>query len=406
MASENPPTSPPPSAKSGAGNGGEAEQQPLPVALQTDADSADDVPPGSADEREARRLRKWRRMVGSGSVDWKLYKRRRPLTVKNRIRKGIPDCLRGQVWQLVSGSWDLLLANQGIYQSYFLKSYLDFAVNHISVQLVFYESSAAEIEIIRDISRTFPTHVFYSQRHGRGQRSLYNVLKAYSIYDRNVGYVQGMGFLAGLLLLYMSEEATFWLLIALLKGAKHTPMEGLYMGQILDHGLKGVIGSILCADFGVVKPTVPSYTVGLWSVRQHGLPLVQQYLHEFDKLMHEHLPRLGAHFDEEMVRPSMYASQWFITIFSYSFPFPTLLRIWDVFLHEGMSIVFRVGLALLKHCEDDLIRLPFEELIYSLKTFPEDALDPNRLLPLAFSINIKERLKQVRAEYLQEQLSM
>eukprot|EP00850_Spirogloea_muscicola_P010256 SM000059S18733 [mRNA] locus=s59:625279:628400:- [translate_table: standard] len=367
MTSENPPTPPPPpSAESGAGNGGEAEQQPLPVALNADADSADDVPPGSADVRAARRLRKWRRMVGSGSSDWKLYKRRRPLTVKNRIRKGIPDCLRGQVWQLVSGSWDLLLANQGIYQSYILKSDLDVALDHIPVQLVFYESSAAEIEIIRDISRTFPTHVFYSQRHGRGQRSLYNILKAYSIYDRNVGYVQGMGFLAGLLLLYMSEEATFWLLIALLKGAKHTPMEGLYM---------------------------------------HGLPLVQQYLHEFDKLMHEHLPRLGAHFDEEMVRPSMYASQWFITIFSYSFPFPTLLRIWDVFLHEGMSIVFRVGLALLKHCEDDLIRLPFEELIYSLKTFPEDALDPNRLLPLAFSINIKERLKQVRAEYLQEQLS-
>ena len=56
--------------------------------------------------------------------------------------------------------------------------------------LVIYETSASELEIIRDISRTFPTHVFFQQRHGPGQRSLYNILKAYSVYDRDVGYVQ------------------------------------------------------------------------------------------------------------------------------------------------------------------------------------------------------------------------
>ena len=53
-----------------------------------------------------------------------------------------------------------------------------------------YETSASELEIIRDISRTFPSHIFFQQRHGPGQRSLYNILKAYSVYDRDVGYVQ------------------------------------------------------------------------------------------------------------------------------------------------------------------------------------------------------------------------
>ena len=93
-------------------------------------------------------------------------------------------------------------------------------------QLVFFEHSASDNDIVKDICRTFPHHVFYSQRHGPGQRSLYNVLKAYSIYDRTVGYVQGMGFVAGTLLLFMSEEDAFWVLVALLKGAIHEPMAG------------------------------------------------------------------------------------------------------------------------------------------------------------------------------------
>ncbi|XP_068636937.1 uncharacterized protein [Aristolochia californica] len=297
----------------------------------------------SGQEREERRVRKWRKMIGVGGSDWKHYVRRKPHVVKRRIRKGIPDCLRGLVWQLISGSRDLLLMNPGVYE-----------------QLVIYETSSSELDIIRDISRTFPTHVFFQQRHGPGQRSLYNVLKAYSVYDRDVGYVQGMGFLAGLLLLYMSEEDAFWLLVALLKGAIHAPMEGLY---------------------------------------QVGLPLVQQYLSMFEQLVKEYLPKLGDHFTQEMMNPSMYASQWFITVFSYSFPFPLALRIWDVFLYEGVKIVFQVGLALLRYCHDDLVKLPFEKLIHALRNFPEDAMNPDTLLPMAYSIRVIKRLEELKRDY-------
>ncbi|XP_030923606.1 EVI5-like protein isoform X2 [Quercus lobata] len=246
-------------------------------------------------EREERRVQKWRKMIGIGGSDWAYYVKRKPHVVKRRIRKGIPECLRGLIWQLISGSRDLLLMNPGVYE--------------------------------------------------------------------------GMGFLAGLLLLYMSEEDAFWLLVALLKGAVHAPMEGLYLV---------------------------------------GLPLVQQYLFQFDNLAREYLPKLGEHFTQEMVNPSMYASQWFITVFSYSFPFHLALRIWDVFLYEiyiyhihlqGVQIVFKVGLALLKYCHDDLIKLPFEKLIYALRNFPEDAMDPDTLLPMAYSIKVSKRLEELKQDY-------
>ncbi|CAH9106998.1 unnamed protein product [Cuscuta europaea] len=301
-------------------------------------------------QRDERRIRKWRKMIGVGGSDWKHYVRRKPHVVKRRIRKGIPDCLRGLVWQLISGSRDLLLMNPGVYE-----------------QLVIYETSASELDIIRDISRTFPSHVFFQQRHGPGQRSLYNVLKAYSVYDRDVGYVQGMGFVAGLLLLYMSEEDAFWLLVALLKGAVHSPMEGMYLV---------------------------------------GLPLVQQYLFQFDRLVKDFMPKLGEHFSQEMINPSMYASQWFITVFSYSFPFHLALRIWDVFLYEGVNIVFKVGLALLKYCHDDLVKLPFEKLIHALRNFPEDAMNPDTLLSMAYTFKVSKRLEELKEEYEKQRVTV
>ena len=114
------------------------------------------------------------------------------------------------------------------------------------------QPSSSEADIIRDIGRTFPAHVAYQQRHGAGQRSLYNVLKAYAVYDKEVGYVQGMGFVAATALLYMGEEDTFWLLVALLKGAMHTPMEGLYQQvkkeAVVHHGMHRRTPSIMHAS--------------------------------------------------------------------------------------------------------------------------------------------------------------
>ena len=90
-------------------------------------------------------------------------------------------------------------------------------------------TTASEVDIIRDVSRTYPSHIHYCQRHGLGQRQLYRVLKGYALYDTEVGYVQGMAYIAAIFLMYMGEEEAFWLLVALLKGAAgHEPLEGLF----------------------------------------------------------------------------------------------------------------------------------------------------------------------------------
>lgn len=295
--------------------------------------------------KDLQRLKKWRAMLGAGGAEWKAFLAKHPQVVKRRVRKGIPNALRSLAWQLLSGGRDLLLQNEGVYGS-----------------LLLAQSTEKEMEIVRDLSRTYPSHVYYQQRQGPGQRSLFNVLKAYSVYDSQVGYVQGMGFIAGLLLLYMCEEDAFWTLVALLKGAVHPPLEGLY---------------------------------------QAGLPLLQQYLHQFARLVEEEVPKVGSHLAAQDVHPTMYCSHWFITIFAYTLPFDHLLRVWDIFLLEGIKIVFRVGLALLKASEDQLTVLPFEQLLAALnsKQLPAFGRTPNSLLKLALSFRVTKRLNQFRLEH-------
>ena len=60
--------------------------------------------------------------------------------------------------------------------------------------------------------RTFPTHPYFKDDNGLGQTALCNVLKAYSMFDVEVTYCQGMNFVAGLLLTYVS--AILWIIKA------------------------------------------------------------------------------------------------------------------------------------------------------------------------------------------------
>ena len=48
-----------------------------------------------------------------------------------------------------------------------------------------------------------------------GQAALRRVLKAYSLFDREIGYCQGMNFIAGMFLTQVSEEESFWLLVGM-----------------------------------------------------------------------------------------------------------------------------------------------------------------------------------------------
>ncbi|XP_061485989.1 TBC1 domain family member 4 isoform X10 [Rhineura floridana] len=117
------------------------------------------------------------------------------------LKDGVPKIRRGEIWQFLAVQHRVRhrLPNK--------QQPPDISYKELLKQL-----TAQQHAILVDLGRTFPTHPYFSAQLGAGQLSLFNLLKAYSLLDKEVGYCQGISFVAGVLLLHMSEEQAFEML--------------------------------------------------------------------------------------------------------------------------------------------------------------------------------------------------
>ncbi|KAJ3119608.1 hypothetical protein HK098_005299 [Nowakowskiella sp. JEL0407] len=200
--------------------------------------------------------------------------------------------------------------------------------------------------IEKDIGRCYPDHQLF-QKDGEGQRSLSNVLKAYAQYNPKVGYCQGMGMVAGMLLMYMPAEDTFWMLVALL----NTSMRDVY-----DESL-----SQLRKDSAV-----------------------------FEYLLHRKFRKISKHLEKNEVTPIMYTAPWFMTLFTSSLPWETVLRFWDMFMCDGIKAEIRVGLAILELSQDKILSLKNTgDILAFLLHVPATLLPPDLVIETAVKIKLK-----------------
>mmetsp|Transcript_19197 Transcript_19197/g.60393 ORF Transcript_19197/g.60393 Transcript_19197/m.60393 type:complete len:329 (+) Transcript_19197:93-1079(+) len=284
-----------------------------------------------------RSLEQWRVIC----IDFNRFRAKCPDKCKGLIRQGIPEFLRGSVWQKLAQSREII------------KKY----PRDIYEQCRKAKTAPCEGDIVRDINRTFPKHVLYRDKQGLGQQQLMNVLRAYSVFNAEVGYCQGMGFICGVLLMYMDEEDAFWMLISFLDNYK---MAGLFMPN---------------------------------------LPLLNKYFFQLQRLLEMHMPLLYSHLAQQGVEPTMYASQWFMTVCIYNFPFSTVVRVWDIFLNEGVKIIFRIALALLKLNQEALLSQSFEQILQTLKQAPSRQ-ESDTLIQVALAIKLKSKdLKDSESEW-------
>uniref|UniRef100_A0A3B3RRH9 TBC1 domain family member 4 n=1 Tax=Paramormyrops kingsleyae TaxID=1676925 RepID=A0A3B3RRH9_9TELE len=270
--------------------------------------------------------------------------------IYNTLCQGVPKSRRGEVWHLLS-------------QQHRLRHRLPCRQQppDISYQDLLKQLTAQQHAILVDLGRTFPTHPYFSAQLGAGQLSLYNLLKAYSLLDTEVGYCQGISFVAGLLLLHMSEEQAFDMLKFLM------------------------------------------YDVGFRRQYRPDMISLQIQMYQLSRLLHDYHRELYNHLEEHEICPSLYAAPWFLTLFTSQFPLGFVARVFDFLFIQGTEVVFKVALCLLSSHEGEIMECDsFEGIVDYLKTtipnLTQDQME--QTMKQVLEMDISKQLHAYEVEYL------
>ncbi|KAL1851247.1 GTPase activating protein (GAP) [Paecilomyces lecythidis] len=250
--------------------------------------------PGDARKlRDRSKMRLWGEYFRENGRNFTLI--RQP-TFHKLIRVGLPNRLRGEIWELTSGSIYVRLRSPKLYEETLAK----FSGR---------ESLAID-EIEKDLNRSLPEYPGFQSEEGIGR--LRRVLTAYSWTNEQIGYCQAMNIVVAALLIYMSEPQAFFLL------------------------------SVLCDRL------LPGY----YSTTMYGTLLDQKV---FESLVEKTMPILWEHLVKSDVQLSVVSLPWFLSLYINSMPLVFAFRVLDVFFLEGPKVLFQVGLAILRVNGEELL---------------------------------------------------
>lgn len=276
--------------------------------------------------------------------------------VKRFVRKGIPPDWRGAAWFFYAGGPAMLEKHTGVYDELMQK-----AANG--------EVSETDDEIIeRDLNRTFPDNIKFKPDPIPGDetltpaeletpilQALRRVLQAFAIYNPKIGYCQSLNFLAGLLLLFMEEEKSFWMLNIITR---------VYLPGTHELNLEGAN-----VDLGVLMISVKDMMPAIWAKIGGELDGTAG-----DGRVSMRLPPI-----------TLCTTAWFMSCFIGTLPIETTLRVWDSFFYEGSKTLFRIALTIFKVGEQEIkaVSDPME-IFQVVQTIPRRLVDANALLTACF----------------------
>ncbi|XP_072290752.1 uncharacterized protein [Eucyclogobius newberryi] len=267
-------------------------------------------------QQEIERVEKWLKMV----KNWDKYKNSEKLV--KRVYKGVPLQLRGQAWAQLLDLEKLKQDNMGKYEK-------------MKIQARNFSTEIKQIDL--DVNRTFRNHIMFMDRFGVKQQALFHVLAAYSVYNTEVSYCQGMSQIAAILLMYLNEEDAFWALSQLLTDGKHG-MHGFFI---------------------------------------HGFPKLHRFQAHHELILSKILPKLKKHLDKEQMTTGIYTTKWFLQCFIDRSPFTLTLRLWDIYILEGDKVLTAMAYTALKLHKKRLQKLPLEDL----REFLQEELSVSFFLP-------------------------
>uniref|UniRef100_A0A0N5B2G1 Rab-GAP TBC domain-containing protein n=1 Tax=Strongyloides papillosus TaxID=174720 RepID=A0A0N5B2G1_STREA len=293
-------------------------------------------PKGLSADVVLRRERKWLEMIDH----WNSYMAGKFDIIKRRCRKGIPDSLRGRVWKHLCGA-------------YF---HMHIGKNKNVFDIVSQQSADPKYvdEIVKDLDRQFPEHELFSRQTpygSRGKEDLFILLKSYTVLHPDDGYCQAQAPIAAVLLMYMPLKDAFYCFV-----------------QICHKYLPGY------------------FTRDMEQIKIDGEVL--KYI------MKAKCPKIHFHMKKHLVEPSMYLIQWFMCVFCRTLPWPSVLRIWDMFFCEGIKVLFKVALVIISETfgnKKALDECPDQgSILMKLKELPKELLSEDVLIKKVLDTNLDE----------------
>jgi hypothetical protein len=218
-------------------------------------------------------------------------------------------------------------------------------------------------EIKRDINRTFYTTKFVE---GNGKKMLSDILTALAFIRPEIGYCQGMNFIAGALINFIDdEERCFWIFLSFID---NIDMSNLYTKNMPDYNIR---------------------------------------VYQLNYYIKEYFPELSFHFKKHQINPDVFFSKWILTIFSNYLPFDVLYKVWDVFIIDKWKAIFKFSLMILNSMKDKLITMD----LITFSKFIKDNRNNSSLLNFdEFSKHYKDykinnrQLNELREDFFIDQL--
>jgi len=182
---------------------------------------------------------------------------------------------------------------------------------------------------------------------------MYKIFKDYSIFNREVGYCQGMSFVcAALLINKLTEEESFWMFV------------------------------------GIMDIFQENYSVTMTGILANN--------EDFKDLLYLTHPAIFNQMERLQAVTVIFISRWFLTLYTDLKHWQTVLRLWDVIFFEGKSSLLRIAVSIINCCEKQIIECnQFGELGAFLINIPKEIIQPKYLLPALFSIDIEDLLKKL-----------
>ncbi|KAF5540424.1 hypothetical protein FMEXI_8383 [Fusarium mexicanum] len=309
--------------------------------------------------KEWERSEKWRKMAkvvrrgGEGEGMEFEFDMRNPKLIE-RTWKGIPDRWRGAAW------WSFMATSAREHEGSPSEERIVAEFHRLQRR-----SSPDDVQIDLDVPRTISRHIMFRRRYRGGQRLLFRVLHAISIYYPETGYVQGMASLAATLLCYFDEEKCFVMLVRMW------------------------------------------HLRGLARLYRPGFEELMAAMGDFSK--HWLNKEVASKLDELCIDTTAYGTRWYLTLFNLSVPFPAQLRIWDVFLLLGndtssMSESRKSEANTPQTVEYDVLHATSAALAQALREVLLGAEFENAMKALTSPIPVKDEdflMKVVKAEFKQ-----